>query len=113
MLSVNRPWGSYEVIQTQPNFQIKKISVNPGNRLSLQSHKYRSEHWFILSGSGQVQIDEQIIVIGAQESVFIPVGAKHRVKALGENKLEFIEIQTGSTFDEDDIVRYEDDFGRV
>jgi mannose-6-phosphate isomerase-like protein (cupin superfamily) len=108
-----RPWGSFELIETQSLFQIKKLVVKPGKRLSLQTHEFRSEHWFVLSGNGEVQKDEELIIIGMHDSIFIPVGSKHRVTSTGDTDLVFIEIQTGVSFDENDIVRYEDDFGRA
>ena len=108
-----RPWGFYEVIETSDLFQIKKIFVNPDKRLSLQSHLYRAEHWYILSGSGQVTVDDTTLFVNSGDAVAVPIGAKHRIGAVGEFPLIFIEIQTGSSFDEGDIVRYDDDFGRA
>lgn len=112
MLTV-RPWGNYEVIETRKCFQIKHIVVNPGCRLSLQSHKFRSEHWYILSGTGLLTLDSEIKEVGPGDSVTILTGAKHRVAAGAEAPLIFVEIQTGSSFDEDDIFRYDDDYGRA
>lgn len=108
-----RPWGHYEVIETRESFQIKQLVVNPGYRLSLQSHKFRAEHWYILSGTGLITLDSEVKEIGPGDSVTIPIGAKHRVAAGNQVPLIFVEIQTGSSFDEEDIVRYDDDYGRA
>ena len=92
--------------------QVKKIVVCPGKRLSLQSHKFRAEHWFIVSGQGNAELDEAKIVLNPGDSVDVPVGAKHRISCISEGVLVIVEVQTGSSFAEEDIVRYEDDFGR-
>jgi mannose-6-phosphate isomerase-like protein (cupin superfamily) len=112
MTTVVRPWGTFRVIETQESFQIKQLVVFPNSRLSLQSHQFRAEHWFVVAGIAKVEIDNQIHTLHPGESVQIPVMSRHRVTAIGENPLIFIEIQTGSSFDENDIVRYEDDYGR-
>jgi mannose-6-phosphate isomerase-like protein (cupin superfamily) len=93
-------------------FQIKKLVVHPGKRLSLQSHKFRSEHWFVISGSGNAEIELQTTNLIAGSSVDIKVGEKHRLSASSIEELIIIEVQTGINFDENDIERYEDDFGR-
>ena len=93
-------------------FQIKKLVVHPGKRLSLQSHKFRSEHWFVISGSGNAEIELQTTNLIAGSSVDIKVGEKHRLSASSIEELIIIEVQTGTNFDENDIERYEDDFGR-
>jgi mannose-6-phosphate isomerase-like protein (cupin superfamily) len=108
-----RPWGNYEVMETRKEFQIKLISVNPGQRLSLQSHRYRSEHWIVIAGTAEVVCDENITILEVQDSIEIPLGSKHRVSNFGDDILQFIEIQLGSSFEEEDIVRYEDDYGRI
>jgi mannose-6-phosphate isomerase-like protein (cupin superfamily) len=107
-----RPWGYYEILQTSPIFQVKKLVVNPGKRLSLQSHKFRSEHWFVISGSGNAEIESQTINLTIGCSVDIKVGEKHRLAACSTEELTIIEVQTGTNFDENDIERYQDDFGR-
>jgi mannose-6-phosphate isomerase-like protein (cupin superfamily) len=112
MTKVVRPWGTFKVIETQDSFQIKQLVVFPNSRLSMQSHQFRAEHWFVVAGIAKVEIDNQILNLNPGESVQIPVMSRHRVTAIGENPLIFIEIQTGSSFDENDIVRYEDDYGR-
>lgn len=108
-----RPWGTYQIIHADHNCQVKKLVVNPGKRLSLQSHEYRAEHWFVVSGTGFAQVNGEEIPLGPGDSVDIPVLSQHRITSDGEQDLVFIEVQTGSSFDEIDIVRYEDDFGRA
>jgi mannose-6-phosphate isomerase len=107
-----RPWGNYTVLNSESTFQIKKLVVHPGKRLSLQSHEFRSEHWFVVSGEGIAQLDSAEITLNAGDSIDIPIAAKHRIACRGEVDLVFIEVQSGSSFAEEDIVRYEDDFGR-
>jgi len=91
---------------------VKRIEVQPGKRLSLQSHQFRAEHWFIVSGTGTAQVDESIFEIKSEDSIYIPIGVKHRISAGDNALLTFIEVQTGTSFDERDIVRIQDDFGR-
>lgn len=112
MIHEERPWGSFTVLHTDSSHQIKKLVVNPGMRLSLQSYKYRAEHWFIVSGSGLVQIENESIKVQQHNSVDIPIGAKHRIACTSYDPLVFVEVQTGISFDENDITRHEDDFGR-
>lgn len=107
-----RPWGSFTILQTDSRFQVKKLEVNPGMRLSLQSHKYRAEHWFIVLGKALVELENTKFELDKGDSVDIPLGAKHRITCKSDHPLIFIEVQTGSSFDENDITRYEDDFGR-
>ena len=107
-----RPWGNYTVLYSDETCQVKKLVVYPGKRISLQSHKFRTEHWFIVLGSGLVQVENELIKVQQGNSVDIPIGAKHRITCQSEHPLIFIEVQTGSSFDENDITRYEDDFGR-
>ncbi len=108
-----RPWGSYTVLYTDETCQVKKLVVNQGKRLSLQSHKFRTEHWFIVSGEGTAELDGKKIELRPGDSIDIPIGSKHRISCGVSRSLIFIEVQTGSSFAEDDIVRYEDDFGRI
>lgn len=110
--TVFRPWGFYTLIETTANFQIKKIVVNPHQSLSLQEHQYRSEHWIILKGKATVTLGHDIFVISHNESVFVPIGTKHRLQNNEASPLEIIEIQTGSYLGEDDIIRYEDMYER-
>jgi len=107
-----RPWGWYESIALGPRFQVKRIVVNPGAALSLQSHNYRSEHWVVVEGSAKVTIDDEVKTVKENQSVYIPLGAVHRMENPGEIPLTLIEVQTGSYFGEDDIIRYEDVYAR-
>lgn len=112
MNSEERPWGNYRVLRTEENCQVKMLVVNPGKRISLQSHKFRAEHWFIVSGQGTAELDGKEIEVGPGDAVDVPIGSKHRISCVEANPLVFIEVQTGSSFAEEDIVRYDDDFGR-
>jgi mannose-6-phosphate isomerase-like protein (cupin superfamily) len=107
-----RPWGYYTVLLTEETCQVKKLVVNPGKRISLQSHKFRAEHWFIVSGYGTAELDDKKIEVGPGDSIDIPIGSKHRISCNSAEPLALVEVQTGSSFAEDDIVRFEDDFGR-
>jgi mannose-6-phosphate isomerase-like protein (cupin superfamily) len=109
----HRPWGYYQVLLDQLDHKVKEIVVYPGKRLSLQQHKHRSEHWTIISGSAVVTLNDHDVLLTAGQSVDIPAKARHRVYNPGTERLVFIEIQTGSYFGENDIERFEDDFGRV
>lgn len=109
----HRPWGYYVVLSDLDDHKVKRIVVYPGKRLSLQSHRRRSEHWLIVSGHGTVTLDSQEVKLGPGESVDIPVGTRHRISNHTDLPVVFVEIQTGDYFGEDDIERYEDDFGRV
>jgi mannose-6-phosphate isomerase len=106
------PWGNYTVLHTDDNCQVKKLVVKPGKRISLQSHEFRAEHWFIVSGQGIAELDGKEIDAYPGDSIDVPIGSKHRISCSSTKPLVFIEVQTGSSFSEDDIVRYEDDFGR-
>jgi mannose-6-phosphate isomerase-like protein (cupin superfamily) len=108
-----RPWGNYKVIHTDETSQVKKLVVNPGKRISLQIHNFRAEHWFIVSGQGIAELDGKEVEVTPGDSVDVPIGSKHRIANGAAEPLIFIEIQTGSSFSEDDIIRYDDDFGRV
>jgi len=107
-----RPWGRYFVLQDEANYKLKRIEVEPGQRLSYQYHNKRSETWIIIEGSALVTIDENSKEYNAGESVIIPLKAKHRVENKSNSLLVFIEVQTGSYFGEDDIIRLNDDYGR-
>ena len=109
----HRPWGYYRVLADEPDHKVKRIVVYAGKRLSLQRHKQRSEHWYVLSGQALVTRNDERLLLKAGEAVDIPQTALHRVENPGREDLAFIEIQTGSYFGEDDIERLEDDFGRV
>ncbi|MGD9818999.1 MAG: phosphomannose isomerase type II C-terminal cupin domain [Desulfomonilaceae bacterium] len=109
----HRPWGYYVVLSDLEDHKVKRIVVYPKKRLSLQSHKRRSEHWMVISGQGVVTLDSKEIELGPGQAVDIPVGARHRMSNNGDLPVVFVEIQTGDYFGEDDIERYEDDFGRL
>lgn len=108
-----RPWGSFTVLDGTENYKVKRIEVLPGKRLSYQSHAKRAEHWYVVSGIAKVTLNGDEILVKAGESVDIGIGTAHRVENPEPTEmLVFIEVQTGEYFGEDDIVRYEDDFGR-
>ena len=109
---VHRPWGSYDSIDQDDGFQVKRIKVKPGARLSLQSHAHRAEHWIVVRGTARVTRDNDVFELHANQSTYIPLGAKHRLENPGSEMLELIEVQSGSYLGEDDIVRYEDVYGR-
>ena len=108
-----RPWGTWEVIDCGNGFCVKRIVVNPSGILSLQSHQFRSEHWIIVEGVATVTLDEQKFEKNAGESVYILALTKHRIQNSSAKPMTFIEVQCGENLDEDDIVRYEDVYGRV
>ena len=112
---VFRPWGWYKNIEGNDNsgFKVKRIAVYPGKRLSLQSHNHRSEHWVIVNGKAIVQLNSDFIPLEKNQNIFIPVNALHRIENVGNELLEFTETQIGDYLGEDDIIRYEDDFGRI
>jgi mannose-6-phosphate isomerase len=108
-----RPWGSYTVLDdVKDDHKVKRIVVTPGKRLSYQTHKLRAEHWYIVSGVATVVLDGETRELTPGESVDIPIGAAHRCENRGQEPVVFIEVQRGTYFGEDDIVRLEDDFGR-
>jgi mannose-1-phosphate guanylyltransferase len=109
---VFRPWGAYDSIDSGKNFQVKRITVKPGERLSLQLHHKRSEHWVVVSGTAKVRIGDDTKTLNENESIYIPMGTVHSLENPGELPLELIEVQTGSYLGEDDIVRLEDRYGR-
>lgn len=109
---VYRPWGSYEGIDSESRFQVKHITVNPGASLSLQMHYHRSEHWVVVKGTAQITRGDETFILSENQSTYIPLGIKHRLANPGKLPLEIIEIQSGSYLGEDDIVRYEDVYGR-
>ncbi len=107
-----RPWGTYEILAEEETFKVKKIVVNAGKRLSLQSHKHRKEHWTIVAGNPLVTNDHATYVAKPEDTIVIEKGSLHRIQAV-DTDVVFIEIQTGTYFGEDDIIRYDDDFGRA
>ena len=110
--TVKRPWGAYTVLEEGPAFKIKRIEVNPGGRLSLQSHERRSEHWVVVAGIATVTKDGVVTTLLRNQSTFVPVGTKHRLENLGTEPLHIIEVQVGDYLGEDDIHRYDDQYGR-
>ena len=112
-ISVHRPWGSYQSLDTGDRHQVKRIVVKPGERLSLQKHHHRSEHWIVVRGTAQVTVDDLVKTIHENESIYIPIGATHRLDNPGKITLELIEVQTGSYLGEDDIIRFDDDYRRT
>lgn len=111
--TVHRPWGTYTVLEEGPNFKMKRIVVKPGASLSLQMHHHRSEHWIVVDGMAKVVNGDNDLLIGTNESTFIPAGHKHRLENPGKIDLVLIEVQSGSYLGEDDIVRFQDHYGRV
>ena len=107
-----RPWGWYESLVIGTRFQVKRIVVNPGAALSLQSHHHRSEHWIVVEGTAKVTVNDEVKLVGENQSVYIPLGAVHRMENPGKVPMVLIEVQTGSYFGEDDIIRYEDIYAR-
>jgi mannose-1-phosphate guanylyltransferase/mannose-6-phosphate isomerase len=111
-LKVHRPWGSYQSVDNGDRHQVKRIVVKPGGRLSLQKHHHRSEHWIVVRGAARVTVNELVKTVHENESIYIPIGAVHRLENPGKILLELIEVQTGSYLGEDDIIRIEDDYQR-
>jgi mannose-6-phosphate isomerase len=111
--SEQRPWGSWHVIDVSDGYKVKRIHVTPGRRLSYQTHTYRSEHWVVIFGVATCTIDDEVMVVGPGESVDVAQGAKHRLANEGSEELVIVEVQRGAYTGEDDIVRLEDDFGRL
>lgn len=109
---VNRPWGAYECIDAAERFQVKHITVNPGATLSLQMHHHRAEHWIVVRGTARVTCDDKVLTLSENQSTYIPLGVTHRLENPGKIPLELIEVQSGSYLGEDDIVRFEDNYGR-
>ena len=108
-----RPWGSWEVLETAENYCVKKICVKPSGLLSLQLHNHRTEHWVFVEGEAQVTLGTQTMLKKAGETAFIPVKTKHRVENKTNSETVFIEIQIGDNLDENDIIRFDDKYGRI
>ncbi len=111
--SDTRPWGTWEILDTGDRHTVKRIVVTPKQKLSLQSHEHRDEHWIITEGTAEVTNGDKIIRAPANTAIFIPAKTKHRIENIGDTNLVFIEVQTGDLLDEADITRYEDVYGRV
>jgi mannose-6-phosphate isomerase-like protein (cupin superfamily) len=107
-----RPWGSFRVLHEAPGFKVKEIVVIPGGRLSLQSHRHRAEHWVVVAGTAKITVDDEVLVLGPNQSVHIPLGARHRMENPGDEPMHLIEVQCGGYLGEDDIIRYDDVYGR-
>ena len=110
---VHRPWGWYDGIDEGSRFQVKRILVKPGASLSLQMHHHRAEHWIVVRGTAEVTNGEQVILLSENQSTYIPLGQVHRLSNPGKVPLEIIEVQSGSYLGEDDIVRFDDTYGRT
>jgi mannose-1-phosphate guanylyltransferase/mannose-6-phosphate isomerase len=109
---VYRPWGHYDSVDEAVGFQVKRITVNPGASLSLQMHHHRAEHWIVVSGTAEVTCGDKVFTVNRNESTYIPLGEKHRLRNLTDEPLEMIEVQSGDYLGEDDIVRFDDVYGR-
>jgi mannose-1-phosphate guanylyltransferase/mannose-6-phosphate isomerase len=109
---VHRPWGSYDSIEQGPGYQVKRITVKPGASISLQLHHHRSEHWIVVAGRARITRGDEVFDLEPNQSTYIPVGTKHRMENLGTEPLQIIEVQSGSYLGEDDIVRFDDRYGR-
>ncbi len=110
---VHRPWGWYDSIDEADRFKVKRIMVKPGASLSLQKHHHRAEHWIVVQGTAEITCGDKVIVLGENESTYIPLGEIHRLANPGKIPLEIIEVQSGSYLGEDDIVRLEDNYQRA
>lgn len=108
-----RPWGNFTVLDEADRFKVKRIEVLPGKRLSYQKHFKRAEHWYVVEGRATVTLDGRELTLRAGEAIDIPVNTAHRIENRGDERLVFIEVQSGSYFGEDDILRLQDDFGRA
>ena len=108
----HRPWGWFETLILSDRFQVKRIHVHPGATLSLQSHNHRSEHWIVVAGTAKVTVNEEVKLVTENESIYVPLGAKHRMENPGKVPMVLIEVQTGAYLGEDDIIRYEDVYAR-
>ncbi|MGE3537989.1 MAG: phosphomannose isomerase type II C-terminal cupin domain [Candidatus Tectimicrobiota bacterium] len=112
-LSETRPWGSYTVIDVGPQYQVKRLEVLPGQRMSYQKHEKRCEHWTIVQGTARITLEGQELTVATGESMDVPIGAAHRIANPGQELLVMIEVQRGSYLGEDDIIRLQDDYGRL
>ena len=110
---VFRPWGSYDAVDQGERFQVKRIKVKPGAKLSIQMHHHRAEHWVVVAGTAKVTIDDKTQLVTENQSVYIPIGAVHSLENPGKMDLHLIEVQSGAYLGEDDIVRFQDNHGRA
>ena len=109
---IYRPWGHYQDIDIAPRYRVKRIVVKAGRKLSLQKHFHRSEHWVVVQGTAEVTVNEDVRIVHENESMYIPIGSVHRLANPGKIPLELIEVQVGSYLGEDDVVRFDDVYGR-
>lgn len=107
-----RPWGWYDVIDQGNRYKVKSIEVNPNASLSLQKHLHRAEHWVVVEGTAQIEVDGKAFIIKENESTYIPLGSKHRLSNRGKIPLRIVEVQSGAYLEEDDIERFDDNYGR-
>lgn len=107
-----RPWGSWHVLDEGPGYKVKRLEVRPGQRLSYQMHRHRSEHWIVLSGTATCVLEGETVVAGPGRTVHVPTGAAHRITNMHDQVLVIVEVQRGAYTGEDDIVRLQDDYGR-
>ena len=112
-MNIDRPWGWYNVIDEGNRYKVKSIEVKPGEKLSLQKHYHRAEHWVVVEGSALVQVDGEESVVSENQSAYIPANTMHRLSNPGKIPLRIIEVQSGSYLGEDDIERFDDSYGRV
>ena len=110
---VYRPWGHYTSVVEGSRWQVKRIEVNPASSLSLQMHHHRAEHWIVVKGTAKVEVNDENLILGENQSVYIPLGARHRLTNPGRIPLVVIEVQSGSYLSEEDIVRFDDIYGRI
>ena len=111
-IKVHRPWGSYESLNIGDGYQVKRVEVNPQSSLSLQLHEHRAEHWVVVKGTAKVTNGTDTYVVNVNQSTYIPAGTRHRLENVGKDVLQLIEIQSGSYLGEDDIIRFDDNYGR-
>jgi mannose-6-phosphate isomerase-like protein (cupin superfamily) len=109
----DRPWGSFFVLEDSSLAKVKRLVVNPGQRLSLQSHKHRDEHWVVVRGTANVTLDDRTLEMRYGDHVFVKRGTRHRITCVSDEPVEIIEVQVGDSFEEEDITRYSDDYGRL
>jgi len=109
---IHRPWGYYQGVDAGPRYQVKRIVVKPGGKLSLQKHHHRAEHWVVVKGAAEVTLNEDTRIVHENESIYLPIGSMHRLANPGRIPLELIEVQVGSYLGEDDILRFEDIYHR-
>ena len=113
VMKANPPWGTWEVLLAEATYKVKRITVQPGCRMSYQKHARRHEHWMVVRGQGVATLNGEVHRLSAGEAIDIPLGVAHRIGAEGSTPMVFIEIQTGDYFGEDDVIRLEDDYGRA